>query len=78
MTPFRLGDRCEPVDEGAVAVEVLSLEPGGVVAIVVLGELPGGERRGDQAAREHAVGGDADAELAGGGQDVCLDAARHQ
>ena len=32
----------------------------------------------DQAARQHAIGGDADAELAAGGQDRLLDAARDQ
>ena len=32
----------------------------------------------DQPARQHAIGGDADAELAAGRQDVALDAARDQ
>src|SRR5690606_15450746 len=74
-----LGDLAQGVDETEVVPEVVALEAGRVGAEVVRGEpAVRGEVAGDQAAGEHPVGGDADAQLTGGGQDLLLEGAGDQ
>ena len=78
---LRLRERAERLDEREVALEVLAREARCGGAEVVRGQRVGAFLRpvaGEQAAGEHAVGGDADAELAAGRQDLVLDPAREQ
>ena len=50
----------------------------GLMRAKILGPTIRGPVSADQPARQHAIGGDADAEFAAGRQDVALDAARDQ
>src|SRR5690606_10955593 len=74
-----LGDAAQGVGQRQVVAQVLALEAGAVGAEVVGGEVAAGVPvAAEQAARQHAVGGDADAQAAGDRQDLGLDVARQQ
>jgi hypothetical protein len=73
----RPGDGTQRLDEGKIVLQVLTREARQVGAKV--GGLPVGRPVARQEpAREHSLGGDGDAELAGHGQDLGLDAAGDQ
>ena len=78
---FCLGEPAQRLHEREVALEVLAREAGRRGAEVVRGERRRPLPRpvtGEQAAGEDAVGGEADPELAAGGQDLVLDPARDE
>ena len=72
------GDGAQRLDQREVAVDVLAAEAGRMVAEIARRRPVLRPVAADETARKHAIGGDADAELAAGGQDVVLDAARDQ
>lgn len=69
LMPYAPHEWPQPVDEGEVRGEIAGMEAGQPVgARVASGGLP--VVAGEQAVREHPVGGDADPQLAAGGEDA--------
>src|SRR5690606_11030570 len=73
------GDLAQRLDEVQVVPEVVALEAGRVRPEVARGEFAvRGEVAGDQPSGEHSVGGEGDAQLTGGRQDLLLHGAGDQ